>query len=152
MSYSFCNCDFIMSKAHAANFISVIALACMSASCTVADQPVRDSEYPTALVGTWRGTVGDDKESMTLNADHTFVCRVRPLGFIATMVWPVHPETLNGNWTLNGKSVTLTIAGSDKLHLDTHRTSSTITAFTQRKLTLKNEQGETSVFSRDPAS
>ena len=71
------------------------------------DAPVPLADYPKQLVGEWQGTVGDMKESITFNADGTFVTQVRPTGFISNTLGQGVTGTIRGRWTIADKIVTL---------------------------------------------
>ena len=60
--------------------IAVVVLGFCLASCTINSPPVLEAEYSTKIVGHWQGTVGDLKETMSIDGDGTFVCQLHPNG------------------------------------------------------------------------
>jgi hypothetical protein len=46
------------------------------------------------------------KESMTFNADGSFIAQVRPRGFISNTFFEGVTGTMQGTWVLNGKLCT----------------------------------------------
>lgn len=113
--------------------------------------PVPKTEYPTKIVGRWQGTVGDYKETMVLNADSTFFCKLYPMGFIANTLSQGVMGMIHGTWKINGAIITLRITGSENEHLINKVVSTTIQTFNSDRLVLKSDRGETSPFQRIPA-
>src|ERR1035441_3643858 len=62
--------------------IATVVLGFCLASCANNSQPVSEAAYSTTVVGRWQGTVGDLKETMSIDGDGTFVCQLHPRGFI----------------------------------------------------------------------
>lgn len=128
--------------------ISVVVLGFFLASCTNNLLTVSKEEYPTKIIGTWQGTVGNLKETMSIKGDGGFVCRLHPGGFIANMIFPTVPGTVRGTWKINGEIITLSITGEKNENLRNRIASSTIVAFKEDELVLKSARGETSSFLR----
>lgn len=118
------------------------------ASCSNNSSNVPETEYSTKIVGNWQGTVGRLKETMSINGDGTFVCRLQPMGFIASTLSQSVTGTIYGTWKITGAIITLTITGAENESLRERITSSTIVAFKDDKLVLKSDRGETSPFER----
>lgn len=118
--------------------------------CGKVPPPVRESDYPSAIVGQWRGTVGEYKEIMTIQGDGTFVCRLAPAGFIATMLYPVLPGSVSGTWRITGKVITLTVTSTHNERLENGLASSTIVAFNGNTLALRSQGGMATFERRDP--
>ena len=125
----------------------LLALAFGLSACTPAE-PVAEAEYGAKIVGNWLGTVGDMKESMTFNADGSYIAQVRPRGFISNTLSEGITGTIQGTWALNGKIITLKISSAEDERVNNSTTSSTILAFNQDELTMKSDRGETSTFLR----
>ncbi len=117
-------------------------------SCSHNSPTVPEAEYSTRIVGNWQGTVGRLKETMSINGDGTFVCRLQPMGFIARTLSQGVPGTVYGTWKITGAIITLTISGAENESLRERITSSTIVAFKEDELVLKSDRGETSPFQR----
>lgn len=113
--------------------------------------PIPEAEYATKIIGHWRGMLGDLKESMSINGDGTFVCTLRPRGFIANTLSQAVTGTIRGTWKLTGAVITLKITSAENEHLKNTTTSSTIVAFMGDELVLKSDRGETSSFHREIA-
>jgi hypothetical protein len=100
------------------------------------------------IIGRWQGTVGDLKETMALNADHTFVCQLQPTGFIANTLSQRVTGTIRGTWEITGATITLNITDAENESLRNKTASSTIMAFKEDELVLRSDRGETSSFQR----
>jgi len=125
---------------------AILLLFCM-ASCS-SNPTVPEDEYSTEIVGKWLGTVGDLKETMSVNSDGTFICQVYPIGFIANTLSEGVKGTISGTWKITAKTITLTITGEHNEYLENNVTSSTIESFSEEEIVLKSDRGETSAFRR----
>ena len=125
----------------------LLALALGVSACTPA-KPVAEAEYSAKIVGNWLGTVGDMKESITFSADGSFVAQLRPKGFISDTLSQGVTGTIRGTWAINGKTIILKITSAEDVRVKNGMTSSTILAFNQEALSLKNDVGTTSTFTR----
>lgn len=128
--------------------LAVVVLGSCLASCTAQVHPVSQAEYSTAIVGRWQGTVGDMKETLTIDGGGTFVCQLHPMGFIANTLSQSVSGTIRGTWTITGDVVTLRVTGADHERLRNQIASSTIKVFTADELVLTSDRGETSAFQR----
>jgi hypothetical protein len=99
------------------------------------------------IVGSWIGTVGNERESMVINGDGTFVCHLQKTGFIASMLYPAPPGTVSGTWAIVGSVMTLTVSGAKNERLENRMSSSVIVAFHEDDIALKSH-GNTSSFRR----
>ena len=124
--------------------IAVVIWGLCLASCSNNSSTVPEAEYSTKIVGNWQGTVGRLKETMSINGDGTFVCRVQPMGFIARTLSQSVTGTVYGTWKITGAIITLTITGAENESLGKRINSSTIMAFRRDELVLKSDGGETS--------
>ena len=127
--------------------IAVVVLGSCLASCE-SNSPLSNAEYSTKIVGQWRGTVGDEKETMSINHDGTFVCKLHPMGFIANTLSQGVTGTIHGTWKITGAMITLRITDAENETLRNRITSSTIVTFKDDELVLKSNRGETSSFQR----
>ena len=125
----------------------LLALALGVSACTPA-KPVAEAEYSAKIVGNWIGTVGDMKESITFSADGSFIARLRPQGFISNTLSQGVTGTIRGTWAINGRIIVLKITSAEDERVKNRVTSSTILAFNQEELSLKNDVGTTSTFTR----
>jgi hypothetical protein len=125
----------------------LLALALGASSCTPA-KPVAEADYSAKIVGKWIGTVGDMKESVTFTADGIFVAQLHPKGFISDTLSQGVTGTIRGTWAVNGKTIILKITGAEDVHVKNSVTSSNILAFNENELSLKNDLGKTSTFTR----
>ena len=116
-------------------------------SCTPV-KPVAEADYGVKIVGKWLGTVSNMKESITFNGDGSFIARLRPQGFISNTLSQGVTGTIRGTWAINGKTITLKITSAEDERVKNSVTSSTILAFNQDELSMKNDRGETSTFTR----
>ena len=128
--------------------ITIVALGLFLASCADNSPPVQEAEYSTKIVGRWQGTVGDFKETMTIDGDGTFVCRLHPMGFIANTLSEGVTGTIRGTWKITGAIITLRITGVENERLANRIFSSTILKMSEDELKLKSDRGETSSFQR----
>jgi hypothetical protein len=128
--------------------VAVVVLGFYLASCANHSSTVPEAEYSTKIVGWWQGTVGDLKETMSIDADGTFVCQLRPLGFIANTLSQSVPGKISGTWKITGAIIDLRITGAKNERLGNRIASSRIVAFKEDKLVLKSDRGETSPFQR----
>lgn len=126
----------------------LLALAFGILACTPA-KPVAEADYSAKIVGSWLGTVGDMKESISFSADGGFIAQLRPLGFISNTLYQGVTGTVRGTWAINGKNITLKITGAEDENVMNRVTSSTIMAFSQDEITMKSDRGETSAFQRE---
>jgi hypothetical protein len=124
----------------------LLALA-FASSCTPA-KPVEEADYGVKILGNWLGTVGNMKESITFNGDGSFIAQLRPQGFISNTLSQGVTGTIRGTWAINGKTITLKITSAEDERVKNSVTSSTILAFNQDELSMKNDRGETSTFTR----
>lgn len=129
--------------------IAVVVSGFCLASCSNNSSTIPEAEYSTKIVGAWQDTVGDQKETMSINGDGTFVCRVQSTGFIARTLSQGLSGTVYGTWKITGAIITLTISGVENESLTKERiTSSTIVALKEEELVLKSDGGETAPFQR----
>jgi hypothetical protein len=128
--------------------IAVVVLGFCLASCANNSSTVPEAEYSTKIVGHWQGTVGDLKETMSIDGDGTFICQIRPTGFLANTLSQSLPGKISGTWKITGAIINLRITGAKNERLGNRITSSTIVAFEADKLVLKSDRGETSPFRR----
>jgi len=128
--------------------IAVVVLGFCLASCVNNSPPVPEAQYSTKIVGRWQGTVGDVKETMSIDGDGTFVCQVHPMGFIANTLSQGVTGTIRGTWKITGAIITLRITGTENERLRNRIASSTIVAFKEDELVLKSDGGGTSSFQR----
>jgi len=131
-----------------AKAIAVVVFGCCLAACAKNSTPVAEAEYSTKIVGHWQGTVGDLKETMSIDGDGTFVCQLRPEGFIASTLSQGVTGTIRGTWEISGKTITLRITSAENEHLRDRISSSMIVAFKEDQLVLKSDRGEISTFQR----
>ena len=128
--------------------IAVVVLGFCVASCAKKSTPVAETECSTKIIGAWQGTVGDLKETMSLNGDHTFVCQLQPQGFLANTLSQSVTGTIRGTWAITGAVITLKITDAENESLTNKTASSTVVRFTQDELVLRSDRGETSSFHR----
>lgn len=128
--------------------IIVLVLGMFFGGCEKNLAPVPEIEYSTKIIGSWLGTDSGSKETMTINKDGTFVCKMHSTGFIANTLSQRRSGTISGTWKITGTMITLNITGSKNDRLENHFTSSKIMDFKEDELTLKSDQGETSVFQK----
>jgi hypothetical protein len=131
-----------------ARAIALAVLGFCLASCGNNSSTVPEAEYSTEIVGRWQGTVGDLKETMSIDADGTFVCQLYPTGFIANTLSQGVKGTVRGTWEITGAMVTLKITDEKKERLENRTAASTIVAFKKDELVLKSDRGGTSPFQR----
>jgi hypothetical protein len=131
-----------------AKAIAVAVLGFCLASCSDNSSIVPEAEYSTNIVGCWQGTVGELKETMTINGDGTFVCQLYPTGFIANTLSQGVRGTIRGTWNITGALITLKITGEKNELLENGTASSTIVSFKKDELVLKSDRGGTSPFKR----
>jgi hypothetical protein len=131
--------------------LAMIALGLVVSGCGKVPPAVRESDYPSAIVGQWRGTVGDVKEVMTLQRDGTFTCQLAPAGFIATMIYPAPPGSVSGTWRITGSVITLAVTSTHNERLQNGLAYSTIVAFNGNTLALRSH-GSTATFERSDPS
>jgi hypothetical protein len=127
--------------------VVVVFIAC-PAACARTSPAVSESDYSTRIVGVWQGKVGASKETMSLGRDGTFVCRLQPMGFISTMIFPTKGGTIRGTWKITGATVVLSLTGETNERVENAKTSSAIVSFRQDELVLKSDRGDTSTFER----
>ena len=126
----------------------VVVLGFCLVSCENNSQSVPEAEYSAKIVGHWQGTVGDLKETMFINSDSTFVCKVHRMGFIANTLSQSLTGTIRGTWKISGANLTMNITSAKNEHLGNKTASSTIMSFNEDKLVLKSDRGGTSPFQR----
>jgi hypothetical protein len=135
---------------HNFNFVRLgllLMLALAVSSCTPA-KPIAEADYGAKIVGNWLGTVGDMKESITFSGGGSFIAQLRPQGFISNTLSQGVTGTIRGTWAINGKTITLKITSAEDERVKNSVTSSTILAFNQDELSMKNDRGDTSTFTR----
>jgi hypothetical protein len=125
----------------------LLALA-LGVSCCPPAKPVAEADYGVKIVGNWLGVVGNMKESITFNGGGSFIAQLRPQGFISNTLSKGVTGTIGGTWAINGKTITLKITSAEDERVKNSVTSSTILAFNQDELSMKNDRGETSTFTR----
>jgi hypothetical protein len=131
-----------------ARAIGLVMLGFVLASCGDNVPTVPEAEYSARILGRWQGTVGDLKETMSIDNDGTFVCRLQPRGFIANTLSQNVAGTIRGTWTITGTIITLRITATENERLANRIVSSRIMAFKEDGLVLKSDRGETSSFRR----
>lgn len=128
--------------------ITLVVLGSCLGACARHSRPVLEAEYPVKIVGSWQGTVGDLKERIAINGDGTFVCQLRPAGFIANTLSQGVTGTVQGTWTIAGAMITLSVTRTENETLKNTIAVSTIEAFREDELVLKSDRGGTSLFRR----
>ena len=128
--------------------LALLLVALGLSACSTNDASVGEAEYATKIVGTWLGTVGDDKESISFNADGAFVSEVRQRGFISNTLGQGVTGTIRGTWAIKGNVITLKIADAEDVRVRNKMTTSTIEKFKLNELVVKSQNGETSTFVR----
>ena len=128
--------------------IAVVVLGFCVGSCANNSSTIPEADYSTEIVGRWQGTVGDLKETMSIDADGTFVCQLYPTGFIANTLSQGVKGTIRGTWEITGARVTLKITDAKMERLENRMAASTIVAFKKDELVLKSDRGGTSPFQR----
>ena len=78
-------------------------------SCSPPPPPIPEAGFRAALVGTWQGTVGDMKETVSFRADDTFVAQLRPRGFISNTLSQGVTGTIHGTWSINGNVIAMKV-------------------------------------------
>jgi len=117
-------------------------------SCSPPPPPIPDARFRATLVGTWQGTVGDMKETVSFRADDTFVAQLRPRGFISNTLSQGASGTIQGTWSINGNVITMKVLKAENENLRNRDTTSIIETFQQNRLTVHSAWGETSAFER----
>ena len=138
-------------KSNCTTWLRVFAVATLwflFASCANNSTPVPKAEYSAEIVGRWQGAVGDEKETMSIRGDSTFVCQLHPMGFISNTLSQGVTGTVRGTWKITGAIITLRITGSENEGLRNRIASSTILTFNKDELALKSDRGQTSTFRR----
>ncbi len=130
-----------------ARVVAMCALVVILSCCARNSPTVPAVEYPMKIVGGWIGTVGNERESMVINGDGTFVCHLQKTGFIASMLYPAPPGTVSGTWAIVGSVMTMTVSGAKSERLENRMSSSVIVAFHEDEIALKSH-GNTSSFRR----
>ncbi len=117
-------------------------------ACVKHSAPVAFAKYSTSIVGDWRGMFGSSKETVAFDGDGTFICLIRPMGFLANTLSQSAAGKVSGTWNIYGTTITLKVTREQNENVDDRLTSSTIESFKADELTLKSERGETSSFQR----
>jgi hypothetical protein len=125
-----------------------ILIALSVSSCSPSPPPIAEGEFRATLLGTWQGTVGDMRETVSFRADDTFVAQLRPMGFISNTLSQGVTGTIHGTWSIHGKVVAMKVVKAENERLRNRTTSSTIATFQQNRLTVRSASGETSKFER----
>jgi hypothetical protein len=128
--------------------IALIAIGFYLAACAHDSPSVPQAAYSTKIVGRWRGTVGDLKETVTISANGTFLGQLYPTGFIANTLAQGRPGKISGTWKINGKVMTLRITAEKSERIANRTAANTIVAFNDDELVLRSDRGETSSFRR----
>lgn len=117
-------------------------------SCSPDGTLVGQTEYSNKIVGDWQGRVGGINETISFNADGTFVSQVRPGGFISNTLGQGVTGTIRGTWSIKEKTITLNISSAEDERALNKATSSTIETFKPNELVVKSNNGLTSTFVR----
>jgi len=125
-----------------------LMFACGLLSCAPDGATISEAQYAATIVGDWRGTVGDDNETISFRADGRFISQVRPRGFISNTLSQGTTGTIRGTWTIEGKVITLSIDSAEDANVLNKITTSTIEMFKQNELVVRSSRGETSTFRR----
>src|SRR5271156_6002492 len=125
-----------------------LLLACELSSCSQDGKPVSEGEYPKAIVGNWRGQVGNEAEAISFNADGSFVAQVRRTGFISGTLGQGVTGTIRGAWAINAKNISLKINSADDVSVLNKSTTGAIEKFEANELVLKNGSGASGTFVR----
>jgi hypothetical protein len=125
-----------------------LLLACGLSSCSHGGAPVSEGEYSKAIVGNWRGQVGNEAEAISFNADGSFVAQVRRTGFISGTLGQGVTSTIRGAWAINAKNISLKINSADDVSVLNKSTTGTIEKFEANELVIKDSNGESGTFVR----
>jgi len=126
----------------------MLPLAMCLSSCERDGALLDESQYQKMLLGDWQGTVGDETETISFQADGGFTAKLYPMGFINTTLGQGITGTIIGTWTIQGKIITLNIDSTENEQTLNLSTTSTIVTFKQNQLVIKSTGGETSTFVR----
>lgn len=130
-------------------FVAALSLSVSyAAGCARDSGQVPQSDYSRQLLGSWQGTVGNSRETMSLARDGAFSCRLQPTGFIANTLSQRMVGAIRGTWSVSGNVITLRITSADHALPSNALTSSTILALTNDELSLKSDRGDRSTFHR----
>jgi hypothetical protein len=130
------------------NITRLVSFVLLTASCSPNVASIKEAEYSTKIVGGWIGTVGDMKETISFNANGSFVSHLRPQGFISNTLGQGVTGTIGGTWAIKGRSITLSIASAEDERVLNKSTTSTIEAFKPNELIVKSSTYGTSIFQR----
>ena len=137
-----------MKTNRALSVIAVVVAGFCLASCSKNSSSIPEADYSTKIVGRWQGTVGDLKETMSIDSNGTFFCQLHPTGFIGRTFSPSVTGTVHGTWKITGANITLRITGAENERLENKITSSAIVTFKEDELVLKSDRGLISSFRR----
>src|SRR5260221_11536831 len=129
-------------------FSLLVIFAFNLSSCAPDGATIGEAQYAATIVGNWRGTVGDMKETISFSADGKFISQVRPQGFISNTLGQGITGTIRGTWKIEGNIITLSIDSAENENVLNKTTTSTIGMFKQNKLVVRSSSGETSTFAR----
>lgn len=133
---------------HRAVVFAIVIMGLGIGSCVNNSRSVPEADYSTKIAGRWFGTVGELKETMSIDSNGTFVCQLHPTGFIGRTFSPTVTGTVRGTWKITGAIITLRITGAEDKRFGNKITSSAIVTFREDELVLKSDRGETSSFRR----
>jgi hypothetical protein len=125
-----------------------LLFASILSSCSSDVPSVPDAEYSARIVGEWQGTVGDARETISFDANGSFVSQIRARGFISNTLGQGVTGTIRGKWAIYGKVIILNISSAEDARLLNATTTSTIESFKPNELVIKSAGGETSTFVR----
>jgi hypothetical protein len=120
---------------------------CGLSSCSPG-MPIGVADYPSKIVGSWWGDVGDKSETISFSADGTFVSQERSRGFISNTLGQGVTGTIRGTWAIRGKSIELNISSAEDVRLSNRATTSTIETFKENEIVVKSGTGDISTFTR----
>jgi len=130
-------------------FMPLLAALVFGVSACKPAPQIAEAEYGAKIVGSWLGTVGDMKESITFSTDGNYVAQLRPMGFISNTLSQGVAGMISGTWSVNGRLITLNVTSAEDEQIKNAVTTSTIESFSPDELSVKSSTGEASLFRRE---
>src|ERR1700683_2452342 len=90
-----------------------VAFVSCLASCANSSPSLPEADFSTTIVGSWQGTVGEARETMSNNGDGSFICQLYSRGFIANTLSQGAAGKVSGTWQIIGAILTLKVTSAE---------------------------------------
>ena len=114
-------------------------------ACTTS---VKESDYASKIIGTWEGKGKNFTETITFKPNGTFFAKTLKGSSLFDVIVPGHSGSFDGFWRIDGKDLSLRIAGEMNFNASKNDGQRRIVTFREFEFAIENEKGDKQYFYR----